>query len=477
MKQASKRSIFPLRVALLLILPSLALYLFFNTWPMIFSIGIAFTNATRENILPNPDRIKSLENAIACAKTLRDNPEYRSKMASLYNDLTRQVDGLIYSFNQTITMIERGENPAETNIFYVDDLSKNVSNTAKRISRSIQSFFDCSSLGYPTGEMLTPSSILDKLDRLSALSGKINAENLYNISLRGLNITLSLKEDLALFQNPELYFNSSIQRFQEDLDRLELKYVGGSNFARLFGDPRFYYSLYKTLLFVATSVPLKVGLGVLLAIFYSSRYIIGRKGLRALILVPWAMPFLLSAITWRYLFLPNGQLGQFFGLNMNSNEWHAFLIYNLFEAWLAYPFIMTVTQGALSGISKDVIEAAYVDGASVWTVTRRIMLPLISRPLLVATALTTGASLQAFMIPLVLNGGGPTGMIRVPFLDATAYGPLNEMLILFGYNKITNPTEGFDFGYGASIYLVILAIILSYVFVLYKLMKRFGYRE
>lgn len=476
MKPYGKRYIFPLKVALLLILPSLALYLFFNTWPMIFSIGIAFTNATRENILPNPDRIRSLENAIACAEALKDDPEYRAKMASLYSELTSQIDGLIFSFNQTIAMIERGENPVDKNIFYVDDLSRNVSLTAKRISRGIQSLFDCSSLGYPTGETLMPYGLLDKLDRLSALSGQINADNLYSTSLTGLNISLSLREDLAILQSPETYFNTSVQRFQSELDRLELKYVGASNFAKLFADPRFYNSLFKTLLFVATSVPIKVGLGVALAIFYSSRYVTGRRALRALVLVPWAMPFLLSAITWRYLFYPNGQLGQLFGLNMNSNEWHAFIIYNLFEAWLAYPFIMTVTQGALSGISRDVIEAAYVDGASIWTVTRRIMIPLISKPLLVATALTTGASLQVFMIPLILNEGGPSGRITVPFLSATAYGPLNEMLILFGYNKITNPTEGFDFGYGASIYLVILAIILSYVYVLYKLMKRVGYR-
>jgi len=51
---------------------------------------------------------------------------------------------------------------------------------------------------------------------------------------------------------------------------------------------------------------------------------------------------------------------------MRTNEWHAFIIYNLFEAWLAYPFIMTVTQGALRGVPKDVIEAAYIDGASVF---------------------------------------------------------------------------------------------------------------
>jgi len=215
----------------------------------------------------------------------------------------------------------------------------------------------------------------------------------------------------------EGYMNKIIKSSQDELDTLQMKFIGFDNFARLLRDPRFYNSLYKTMLFVVTSVALKMSVGVLLAVFYSSELIIGRKAMRALLIVPWAMPFLLSALTWRLLFQPNGQLGQLFGLNMNVNQvGMRFLIYNLFETWLAYPFVMTVTQGALRGIPKDVIEASYVDGADAFTRFRKVIFPLIAKPVSLAAVLTTGASLQAFLVPLTLNGAGPIGNICVSFI-------------------------------------------------------------
>jgi len=85
--------------------------------------------------------------------------------------------------------------------------------------------------------------------------------------------------------------------------------------------------------------------------------------------------------------------------------------------WLAYPFIMTVTMGAIASIPRELIEAAYIDGASAWLRFRKVMLPQVIRPILFATILTTGSSLQAFMIPLLINSGGPEGMIRILGFD------------------------------------------------------------
>ena len=196
--------------------------------------------------------------------------------------------------------------------------------------------------------------------------------------------------------------------------------------------------------------------------------VIGRKALRALLIIPWAMPFLLSAVTWKFLFQANGQLGRLFGLNMNTDQWDAFLVYNLFETWLAYPFVMTITQGALRGIPKDVIEASYIDGASVFTRFRKVVLPMIKKPVSLAAVLTTGASLQAFLVPLVLNGAGPIGDVCAPGIGCRA-GYMNEMLIVFGYYRITIDRE---YGYAASIYLIVLAIILAYVAIYFKFLKK-----
>ncbi|MEM1826307.1 MAG: sugar ABC transporter permease, partial [Desulfurococcaceae archaeon] len=264
------------------------------------------------------------------------------------------------------------------------------------------------------------------------------------------------------------YLSSVKENLLRERDKLMLKFIGLNNFIELFKDPRFYYSLYKTLLFVATSVPLKVLVGFSLALLYSSNLIIGRKWLRGLMLTPWAIPILLSGLTWNFLFQPNGQLGRLFKLNIYTSEWHAFLVYNLFETWLAYPFIMTVTMGALSSIPRDVIEASYVDGANLWYRVRRVVFPLIARPLAVASILTTGASLQAFLVPLLINYGGPTGTVSVPGLGSRT-GNLNELLILFGYNRATIDKE---WGYASATYFAIVLIIMVYVAIWFNIYRR-----
>ncbi|WP_276813581.1 carbohydrate ABC transporter permease [Desulfurococcus amylolyticus] len=474
---SSKRKIlFPTRIALILVMPALILYLFFNTWPMIFSIGIAFTDATQKNISPSPEAIDNWENAIRCAIDLRDKPEYKEKASGLVNSTVSSLMDVYGNLTGIKNYIEAGGDFLNTPLSYLRGLDRSV-RTLMRVSEEFKMYFNCTELGYPTSISPISKEMLEKFDALSTLSGRLqnpgayDNKTYYNEVVTGYNITIELVNYFKRLETDyEGYMNEFIASAQNELDSLQLKFIGLENFKKLFYDPRFYNSLYKTMLFVATSVPLKVGFGVLLALFYSSELLRGRRIMRALIIVPWAMPFLLSALTWKFLFIPNGQLGQLLGLNMNNREWDAFLVYNLFETWLAYPFIMTITQGALGGVPKEVIEASYIDGANAFTRLRKVIFPLIKKPVLVASISTTGASLQAFLVPLTLNGAGPTGYICAPFVGCTA-GYMNEMLIVFGYYRVIIDQE---YGYAASVYLVILAIILVYVTLWLKLLMEKG---
>jgi len=441
---------------------------------MLFSIGVAFTNADQKNILPNPQEITDLENSIKCALFIRDNPEYKSKAISLLASLLKPLNDTLMYFKKIKNKLEAGVEPSNIPQYYFDDLYRSA-RTLSRIVPEVSRSLNCTALGYPTSRGLIPSRILEKIDSLITLVGMLtnpgafSREQLYNYTLTGHNITSSLVDYfMRLKVDYEGYMNDVVKSAQRELESLQIRFIGLDNFVRLFNDPRFYNALYKTLLFVVTSVALKMGVGVILAIFYSSDLVIGRKALRALLIIPWAMPFLLSAVTWKFLFQANGQLGRLFGLNMNTDQWDAFLVYNLFETWLAYPFVMTITQGALRGIPKDVIEASYIDGASVFTRFRKVVLPMIKKPVSLAAVLTTGASLQAFLVPLVLNGAGPIGDVCAPGIGCRA-GYMNEMLIVFGYYRITIDRE---YGYAASIYLIVLAIILAYVAIYFKFLKK-----
>lgn len=478
----SKRIIFPTRIALILILPSIFLYAFFNIWPMVFSIGLAFTDATRYNIAPSPERLIDIKNAITCAESLKTSTEYLEKAKVVLHSTMENLTIIKNAFVNILNLIEKDILDEKT----IEELKTNTRQlrtavtALRRVLPDIKTTLNCTELGYPTNIEIIPKETLDKIDGLYMITGQlytfsltnfidISTDEIRKLTENGLDLTLEIEARFKMLKEDyEGYLDSFVQNAKRDLEALELKIIGLSNFYRLFHDPRFYNSLIKTLLFTAISVPMKVLTGLLLAFLYSTPIIYGRKALRALLLVPWATPFLLSALTWKFLFLPNGQLGMLLGLNINVREWDAFLVYCLFETWLAYPFIMTITQGALSGVSKDVIEASYIDGASLWTRMKRVVFPQIARPVMIATILTTGASLQAFMIPLVLNGGGPYGTVTIPYIGSSP-GNLNEMLILFGYNRVMIDNE---WGYAASIYLIILAIILTYVSTWFMLSRK-----
>ncbi|NAZ27261.1 MAG: ABC transporter permease subunit [Thermogladius sp.] len=467
--------LYPRRVAYTLVLASIALYLFFSIWPILFSIGIAFTDANDVKIAPNPKLVESINNAIACATMLRDNTSYMQVAIGV----VRRVDSLLGSINQSLAdiynMTASGVSPSSLEYQLAASDLYNKASQLPSILSDFEKAFNCTQLGYPTDKTVVSSDVESNLTRLMELSSYLptlqDPGRILNLTSMGLSIVSS---SISYFRSIETdykgYFNSVISSLEADKSNVEMHFIGLSNFQKLFTDPRFIYSLYKTLLFVATSVPLKVGVGVLLAFLYSTPLVYGRRVWRGLLLTPWALPLLLSGMMWKYIFYPSGPMGLALHLDINNNEWHAFLVYNLFEMWLAYPFIMTVTMGALSGVSKDLIEASYIDGASVWFRMRRITLPLISRPLVLATILTTGASLQAFMVPLLINGGGPTETITAPFLGS-ATGNANEFLLLFGYDRVTIDKQ---YGYAAATYVVVVLIILAYVALWFYYSRRGG---
>ncbi|WP_440059968.1 carbohydrate ABC transporter permease [Thermogladius sp. 4427co] len=467
--------IYPKKIGLILAITSIVLYLFFSIWPILFSIGIAFTDANDVRIAPNPAMVASINNAIACATVLRDNLSYREAAISV----VKKVDSLLSSLNDSLTIllnaVRSGMSPSSLEYqLYVSDLY-NKANQLPSIISDFDRIFNCTALGYPTDKAIISSEVESNLSRLIDIASYLptlqDPKKIENLTVMGLGIVSSASNYFRTLEtNYQGYFNTVINSLEADKNSIELHFVGLSNFQKLFTDPRFVYSLYKTLLFVATSVPLKVLVGVALAFLFSTPLMYGRRIWRGLLLTPWALPILLSGMMWKYIFYPSGPMGLAFHLDINNNEWHAFLVYNLFEMWLAYPFIMTVTMGALSGVSKDLIEASYIDGASIWLRMRKIVLPLISRPLVLATILTTGASLQAFMVPLLINGGGPTQTISVPGLGS-ATGNANEMILLFGYDRVTIDKQ---YGYAAATYVVVVLIILAYVAVWFYYSRKGG---
>lgn len=471
---AKQLIIYPKKVALSLIIISLFLYLFFLIWPISYSIFIAFTNANATNIASEP-KINELKNKLETLENnLRNNKDFiisKVNEAENHLNLTKiELDHLTAYINNVTSKLfslskfeehKRNINSnmskvisivtsETTNLYYYTDLRNNLDKMFSLIQKMWSEIDNVIGLKFTYTD--------DDINKVKVIINN-NVDIIKNYHIKSIEDLRNIKN------NYDNFIKIATADISNQIDSISLKFVGMDNFYTLFKDSRYPYSIFKTLLFVLTSVPLKMSAGVLLAFIFSSPAIYGRKVMRALLLIPWALPVLLSVTTWRMLFVPGqGPYAYTFSIILNYDfniylhEWDAFLVYNLVEMWLAYPFVMTVTMGAIASIPKEYIEAAYIDGSNIFTRFRKIMFPIISRPIFFAAILTTGASLQAFMIPLLINNGGPTAFLS--FLNfPTALGNSNEVIVLYGYNR-----AWLDQQYGLATASFLIAVLILLVF-------------
>jgi multiple sugar transport system permease protein len=207
----------------------------------------------------------------------------------------------------------------------------------------------------------------------------------------------------------------------------------------------------NTLIFVFSSTLLELcfGLGIALVINRSFR---GRGAVRAAVLVPWAIPTVVSSQLWRYIFNDRYGLLNFalFGTDTsNYVAWladptTAFIAIVVADVWKTSAFAALLILAGLQTIPDDLYEAARLDGASAWAQFRHITLPLLKPALLVALLFRTMDAFRVFDLVFVMTQGGPA--------DAT------NVLQFYGYKKIF--AEGL-MGYGSTISVAVFLITLS----------------
>ncbi|WP_437646222.1 extracellular solute-binding protein [Sorangium sp. So ce362] len=218
-----------------------------------------------------------------------------------------------------------------------------------------------------------------------------------------------------------------------------LRYVGLANFisiltARggpLFASGSFYLVLAVTVLWTAVNLFFHVVLGVSLALLLHRPTLRLRALYRVLLIVPWAVPSYVTALSWKGMF--HRQFGAVtglieavnaaFGTSIAPIAWFssfttAFTANVTTNVWLGFPFMMVVTLGALTAVPEEVLEAAEVDGASRWQRLWKITLPLIG-PVL-APAVTLGAiwTFNMFNVVFLVSGGDPDGTTDILVSEA-----------------------------------------------------------
>jgi multiple sugar transport system permease protein len=211
-------------------------------------------------------------------------------------------------------------------------------------------------------------------------------------------------------------------------------FIGLDNYLFLLKDSRFWNALKNTIYFTSVSVTLELVLGLSIALLLN-RSFKGKGFMRAVVLVPWAIPTVVSARMWEWIYNTDfGILNYIIGMRINwlgSTFW-AMNAAIFMDVWKTTPFVALLLIAGLQVIPKDLYLAARVDGAGSWYIFRKITLPLLMPVILVVLIFRTLDAFRVFDAIYVLTGGGPANTTET--LSIYAYKVLFQLL-QFGYGS------------------------------------------
>ena len=156
-------------------------------------------------------------------------------------------------------------------------------------------------------------------------------------------------------------------------------WVGLDNYTRMFRSSEWLHALLRTLAFAGVSVAIETVLALGLALMLHRRFR-GRGLLRVAVLIPWAVPTVVSATLWKTMFDPRaGFVDYIFGLHTTwlAGIWTSWVAIFVADAWKNMPFIALILLAGLQVIPTEIYEAARIDGATWWQSFRRLTLPLL----------------------------------------------------------------------------------------------------
>jgi len=243
---------------------------------------------------------------------------------------------------------------------------------------------------------------------------------------------------------------------------LDHPFVGLRNFTEAFGSYYFLRSLQTTVKFTALIIFGTITFGVLVGLYLNRA---GRLAgfLRVAILLPWAIPTVMAAIIWRWIF--NGNYGILNALLVQvgiipeyiswlANPYLAPLTLVVTHVWKWGPLAAIMCLATLQVIPRDLYEATHIDGGGGWTTFRFITLPFLRPTILLLLILETIAGFVTFDLIYVLTGGGP--------------GDATTMLAWFAYAEIF---RFLNLGKGAAMAFVIAALTLGMALIYVRLLR------
>ena len=231
-------------------------------------------------------------------------------------------------------------------------------------------------------------------------------------------------------------------------------FVGLGNFRRAMADEVFWISLWQSVVWITACVAGQLLLGLVAGILLN-RSFWWRGVARALVIIPWALPSVIIALMWSWMYDFNlgliNDLGLRLGLLDQPIAWlaqprTAFWGIVLVLIWQGFPFFAIVVLAGLQSIPKDLYEAAEMDGATDWQSFLHITIPSLMPVLATALLLRTIWVANSLDVILVMTGGGP--------------GYATHTLPLYAFLRAYS---GLEFGYGSALALVLTFLLMGVV--------------
>ncbi|WUH88954.1 sugar ABC transporter permease [Streptomyces sp. NBC_00433] len=235
-------------------------------------------------------------------------------------------------------------------------------------------------------------------------------------------------------------------------------FTGLANYRKVLDDPTFLPALEHTVFFTGVSLLFQYALGLALAVFFAQHFRLSAT-LRALFLVPWLLPLIVSASTWSWMLnsesgIANTALG-WLGIGpvnwLTSPSWSLASV-TIANIWIGIPFNLVVLYSGLQAIPASLNEAAAIDGANAWQRFWRVTFPLLRPVSAITLLLGLVYTLKVFDIIWIMTKGGPSD-------SSTTFATWSYRL---GFGNLLP-----EFGPGAAVgnLLVVIALVFGLVYI------------
>lgn len=241
------------------------------------------------------------------------------------------------------------------------------------------------------------------------------------------------------------------------------EFTGLSNYVNVFKDDKIISSIEFTVIFVLVSMVFHVVLGVILALILNMKFK-GRRFLRTIVLIPWAMPAVVIGMAAKWGFnndygLINDFIRRFFSdfqYNWLINKGSARAAVIAMDLWKDLPFFAILVLSGLQFISGDIYEAAKVDGADSFQSFKRITLPLITRNVLTLCIPFTLWRLTSFDLVYAMTSGGP-----------------GEDTSLIAYRIAMESFTNLNIGYASTLAIMLFIVMVFFSWFNIRFMRRY----